>query len=437
MKTNIKLLCFVAFLGLVSQSCLKNQEDLFDKSPSARMVEYLSDVRKILMEPENGWVMYYFPDKSQIYGGFTYTIKFGQESAEVGFELADDVNETKTSLYRLGSDTGPMLSFDTQNPYIHHFSTPSSKLYQGMGGDFEFMILEVDKEHVKMMGRRSGNIIVMRPISDSFEEYYKKLDESVGGFVIEGMKGNVGGVDVTASIDRDDRHITFEFGEDSESVAYVYTLEGVRLYEPVTIGTVAVEELVFDEATFKTSIVGSTDVLEGVVPEGYRRFSDYAGDYLLIFNREGESDEEYDSLPVTLVPGEKNSTYLMSGLNENYSITWNYDRYNGTLSWTHQILGTMENGNQVRLIAGDSKTTSYQTITTKVFGETSWNGDESNPVYYINAAYTWSTTRHSDAFQLRRYSAKGSSLGVVAADSGWRFPGGLDKLPFVYALVKK
>lgn len=437
MKTNIKILCAVAFLGLASQSCLKNQEDLFDKSPSARMVEYLSDVQKILMEPENGWVMYYFPDKSQIYGGFTYTLKFDQESVEVGFELATDVKETKTSLYRLGSDTGPMLSFDTQNPYIHYFATPSSKKYQGMGGDFEFMILEVDKEHVRMMGRRSGNIVVMYPLSDNSATYFDKLEESMGDFVIEGMKGNVGGVETTVSIDRDNRQLTFEFGEESTSEAFIYTLDGLRLYKPVTIGTSEFDDLVFDEPTFKVTLVGTDDVLEGVVPDGYRRFSEYAGDYLFVFNRENEEDQEYDTLPVTLVPGEGNSTYLMTGLNDNYSITWNYDRFKGTLTWTHQTLGIMENGEQVRLIAGDSKTTSYQTITTKVFGETSWNGDEANPVYYINAAYTWSTTRHSNAFQLRRYSAKGSSVGVVAANSEWRFPGGLDKLPFVYALVKK
>ena len=437
MKTNIKVLFATVLIGLAFQSCLKDQADVFDESPSARMVEYLADVQKILVEPENGWVMYYFPDKSQIYGGFTYTLKFDQESVEVGFELADDVSKTLTSLYRLGSDTGPMLSFDTQNDYIHYFATPSSKKYQGMGGDFEFMILEADKEHVKMMGRRSGNIITMYPLADDTPTYFQKLESSVGDFVIEGMKGTVGGVETSVAIDRDDRQLTFTFGEDSKSVAYVYTLTGVRLYKPVTIGSVSVDELVFDEPTFKLSIPGSTDVLEGVVPEGYRRFSEYAGDYLLIFNRDGEEDQEYDSLPVTLTPGENNSTYLMSGLNDNYSITWNYDRYNGTLSWTHQILGTMENGNQVRLIAGDSKTTSYQTVSNKVFGITQWNGDEAKPVYYINAAYTWSTTRHSDAFQLRRYSAKGSSLGVVAANSGWRFPGELDKLPFVYALVKK
>ena len=78
MKTNIKVLFTAVFFGLVFQSCLKDQSDVFDESPSARMVEYLADVQKILAEPENGWVMYYFPDKSQIYGGFTYTLKFDQ-----------------------------------------------------------------------------------------------------------------------------------------------------------------------------------------------------------------------------------------------------------------------------------------------------------------------------------------------------------------------
>ena len=58
------------------------------------------------MKPEKGWVMYYYPDKYQSYGGYNYTVKFDAESAEVGFELSEDLSDTVTSLYRLGNDTG-------------------------------------------------------------------------------------------------------------------------------------------------------------------------------------------------------------------------------------------------------------------------------------------------------------------------------------------
>ena len=65
MKTTIKILSAFALCGLVFQSCLKDQDDLFEETPSARMTEYLANAKKVLMTPSQGWVMYYYPDDAQ------------------------------------------------------------------------------------------------------------------------------------------------------------------------------------------------------------------------------------------------------------------------------------------------------------------------------------------------------------------------------------
>ena len=53
---------------------------------------------------------------------------------------------------------------------------------------------------------------------------------------------------------------------------------GIRLYEPIAIGGVTFDELKFDASTFKLEIVNSSDVIQGTVPEGFRRYEEYEGE---------------------------------------------------------------------------------------------------------------------------------------------------------------
>lgn len=438
MKTrHIWLLAAAVAAGISLQSCLKEQEDVFEESPSARMAEYLDNAKKILMAPENGWLMCYWPNSKLSYGGFSYVVKFGQESVEAGFELSDDPSATKTSLYRMGSDNGPVLSFDTNNDFLHWFSTPSSKLYQGYGGDFEFTLLEVEADHVKMQGRRSGNTVMMYPMEGDMAEYFTDIDKVRESFVISGMEGTVGGQEVKAAIDLNYRQVDFTAGGETIRRAFRFTRDGICLYEPVEIGGVQVEAFSFDAGTYKISIAGTSEVLQGTVPDGYRRWEEYAGDYWLVYNREDESDVQYDSVRVSLVQGDKNSTYLMKGLNDNYDIVWAYNRAKGILTWEVQTLGYMDNGYEVRLVAMDGKTTGF-TWPSSVLGATEWNGSEEAPVYRIHPQYTWSSTRHSYSFYLCCWDGS-TRKSAPAANSGWRFSLNgktSDRMKWLYSLEK-
>lgn len=435
MKTKSILLFALVAAGVSSQSCLMSQEDVFEESPTVRMTEYLDNARQVLMSPEKGWLMCYYPDKSQSYGGYSYVVKFGLTSVDVGFELSDDPSATVSSLYSMGTDTGPTLSFDTNNDFLHYFSTPSSKKYQAYGGDFEFVLLEVEADHVKMMGRRSGNIIMMYPMTEDMTAYFTGLKAVAEDFVISSMNGTIGGVEVSASINASDRQVKFSASGESVSKAYMFTPVGISLYEPVSFGGVQVSGFDYDAETYSMAVVGSTDVLQGIVPEGHRRWSEYAGDYWLIYNRENEADVKYDSVRVSLVPGEKNSTYLMKGLNDNYDIVWQYNATNGILTWQTQTLGYMDNGYEVRLCAMDGATGGFTWPSNTVLGATEWNGDVESPVYRIHPQYTWSSTRSAYSFYLccwdgsTRKSAPGST-------SGWRFPKNSTSMKWLYSLEK-
>lgn len=435
MKTTMKLGMAALLFCLVLPSCLKDQEDLFDENPTVRMTEYLANAKKVLMSPANGWVMCYYPDNAQSYGGYNYTVKFTDDKVEAGFEFAANLDETVTSLYRLGTDSGPMLSFDTNNDFLHYFSTPSSSNYQAYGGDFEFILLEVEEDHVKMMGRRSGNTIMMYPLEEESGSYLRKVASIAEEFIISGMKGAIGGVDFTADIDQDYQQVTFDFGEQSETIAYMFTTEGISLYRPLEIGGVSVRDFTFDPKTLALSVPGVSGEIQGVVPEGYRRYYEYEGDYLLIYNYVSETN--YRSIPVKLVPESTNSTYVMTGLNDKFHFQWRYNRSKGTLAYQYQSLGTMDNGNTVRLCAIDDASGYFTWAANVDYGITVWNGDEANPEYTITPGYSWTSgTRISDAIYLCMWNSAGTRLGAPESNSGWRFPGNATSMK-LHSLVKQ
>lgn len=440
MKKNILLLFAALCFGFLFQSCLKDQEDVFEDSPTVRMNQYLANAKKVLMSPANGWLLEYYPDGEQSYGGYNYIIKFNEETAEVGTEIAADLSETITSLYRLGSDTGPMLSFDTYNVFMDFFSTPTSSMYQAYGGDFEFMLLEVEADHVKLMGRRSGNVMYMYPLQEDNVSYLTKVAEMVEGFFISGMDGTIGGITTNVEIDASYQQLTFNYGDESKTVAYMYTPNGVKLYKPITIGTTTVSEMYFDGETLNITIPGTSDSIKGSVPEGWRSYASYLGDFWLYYNRTDEADTQYDSIPVTFSQDVKNTTLLMTGVNDNFGITWQYDRAKGTITWKYHSVATLEDGSTVRLCALDGATGGF-TWATNTFGETEWNGDEANPVYLIIPQYAWSSgTRFSNSWYLCTWDSAGNRGSAPTAASGYRFVvngSTSTSIRYLYSLAKR
>ena len=68
-KNDIILFLLMALPTLLLTSCLKDQEDVFEESASARTANYLSNTKKVLTSAENGWLLNYYPDRDQSYGG--------------------------------------------------------------------------------------------------------------------------------------------------------------------------------------------------------------------------------------------------------------------------------------------------------------------------------------------------------------------------------
>ena len=84
-------LILLAVLGMTVTSCLMEEKELFDKTPAERMEAYLDEYRTLLASAEEGWLLQYFPEENQSYGGYTYVLKFTADSVTAYFQLDDDI----------------------------------------------------------------------------------------------------------------------------------------------------------------------------------------------------------------------------------------------------------------------------------------------------------------------------------------------------------
>ncbi|MBR3989104.1 MAG: DUF4302 domain-containing protein [Bacteroidales bacterium] len=350
----------------VLSSCVKDQEMLFDKSATVRLNEALANAQKVLTSATNGWVMHYYPEGDQIYGGFMHTMVFTESEVTVRSELFDG---EYTSLYKMTRDYGPVLSFDTDNYAFHYFATPSgsmkneygeSGLYQAYKGDFEFMILKATPEEVILKGKRTGNHIHMYPLAESPAQFIGKVDGMVEDLFVSSFSGTAGEADaMTLYLALGSRQATFKLTGDqykdeegnplTVSSAYLYTPEGISFYKPVEVGPYTIEEMNFD-VTAKT--LSSTGIsLKGELPEGWHAYNDFIGTYTLKFN----TDKEIADIEIKADVNGK--SYIISGLSEAFDVAATYDLGLGRIHIQAQYVASAEQtgtGYQIMMAAHDN-----------------------------------------------------------------------------------
>ncbi len=236
-------LILLAVLGMTATSCLMEEKELFDKTPAERMDAYLSDYRSLLESSEGGWLLQYYPEENQSYGGYAYVLKFTANDVTVWFQLDDDQSTPETSLYKLTPDDGPVITFDTYNSNLHYFATPDIQNYEAFHGDYEFCITGVsdDKSVIYTRGKRTGNSYNFVKFTGDPVEYFGKCAHIEEEMTAPAYALTLDGVAGTCSISGGvfTFSCTLGEGEAAEVVegetAYCFTPEGVDFYEPIEI----------------------------------------------------------------------------------------------------------------------------------------------------------------------------------------------------------
>lgn len=258
MKTNkLFIYLLLALPAFFLQSCQTEEDNVFDRPYSERMGEFLQKAQDTLIASQYGWVLDYYPQRDQAYGGVAYTIKFTKDNATVRYENNPDDGEVK-SLYKMKEDDGPVLSFDTYNTFLHIYATPKTGEYRGKEGDFEFVIDSIGADRIKIHGKRSLNTMYLRKLSGEASEYIEKVTELTNLFVFSDVALNIGGKPYTLVVtDKNNRQLAiYDGGKLVAESAYAFTDKGIRLYEPITLNGVQLYDLTFDKATAKFTGTG-------------------------------------------------------------------------------------------------------------------------------------------------------------------------------------
>lgn len=338
------LLCAVPML---LTSCLKDQDDVFDESSSSRMQQTLANTKEILKGAANGWVIDYYAGIDAAYGGYAFAVKFDEQTCTASSERKP---EACTSYYKLTTDNGPVLTFDTYNEVLHDMATPSKNKYEGMNSDFEFLVLSATPEMIVLKGKKTQNIMRMFPLSIPASEYISKVREMADEVVFSTAKGLIGGKEVEAKFDVDNRQVKFVTAEpaDSISIPFTYTDNGIRLQSFIGEGSNAFDRFSFDSENTRLMALnagGQVISMDCFRPDNWRDYATFVGEYTL-YTAGG-------NYSVSLVPSEDGTSYLMKGLNSKFDILCNYSKGRGALTISTQLIGE-EDGVQIQLALLDT-----------------------------------------------------------------------------------
>ena len=170
---------------LFSTACSFEEANLFPESAAVRLENTKTEYNKVLCSATNGWVMEYFPTDTT--RGFNVLVKFhssGEVDIATNNEFTKNVFMKDTSVFEMIADNGPVLSFNSYNPLFHIFSNPEdpkgTDLLNGLGmtGDYEFIVLKVDTNEIKLKGKKRGTYIYLKRLPDDqlWTDYYAKTD---------------------------------------------------------------------------------------------------------------------------------------------------------------------------------------------------------------------------------------------------------------------
>ena len=350
MKKYLSIYTLLALTCIVLQSCLFSEEEIFDESSANRATADVIKCQEILKDVPNGWKLEYYIGSNYSAGAVTLLMKFDGKQVEMASEAGAEGYKPGTiitSLYQVKSEQSTMLTFDSYNQLIHMFSGPLG-LNMNVGGDYEFIIKEASAEKIVMQGKKYGNTIVMYALPDdlNWEAYINSVNKVEEDAFFNKYQllvdGHLAGV-------MQQSYYTFviAYNDENGNIAqkqepFLFTTDGIRFREPVLLAGVTVQNFKWDSTIESFTCVDEgvkNVVVKGVYPEGYIKYDDYLGNYLLTCERYQNGKSESVELPISIVEDIADKSYKLKGLIGDLLLT--YDKAEGTMAFKTQQVGLL------------------------------------------------------------------------------------------------
>lgn len=304
MKNKITKYILLAFICLGLQACLFQEDDLFEKSSANRASENVAELQELLVNVPNGWKMEYYPGTDYSMGGITLLCRFDGNNVT----LMSEVGSVKTasgkeasSLYKVTSEESTVLTFDSFNEFIHCFSEPIMGMNTNLEGDYEFVYMGQEDNKIILQGRRYHNTMVMTPLTQgvNWKDYIGQLNLIEREAFLKTYSLMVGGQEVGNAVRTSHLFSLTVEGQTSSSVPFIYTPEGIRFKDEITIQGKTVQNFVWnkEDMTFTSSDEEAADVvLKAYYPQDYTPYEDYLGTYYMYYREYEKYNEEEDKV---------------------------------------------------------------------------------------------------------------------------------------------
>ena len=260
----MKKYIYMCLAACLLVSCSQEEEAVYGKGNSyaKRTGETSTEYVNLLEGAPNGWLLSMYVGTGQQYGGYNYILKFHEGNVTA---LSEATTEEDTSLYTLNFSEKSILTFDTYNKVLHQFVEPSALFPEGKIGDNQLVIQSYENGVFTLKGQRSNNLMTLRKLEGEATAYLSKIRERQSLFrVSDAYPITINGKEVDFELQPSNRQFIAREGTTVIKKAYIYTENGFKLYEPITIAgktfsefTLSADnsEIIADDASIKTRMV--------------------------------------------------------------------------------------------------------------------------------------------------------------------------------------
>ena len=238
-------------------SCDYRQEEVFDKTPAERTADKLNE-NKTALEYDGYWLLSCYPEVyrqglettdyvHRAIGGYNILLKLNNGKVVASSEFMIN-NDEVASFYSYQLTEKLSLSFDTYNEVLHHFRTTSAQHPNARGGDIFYDIIKKEGDTYTLQGRTSRNLMTLTRFSGNREAYLNKIRQNIQLFIGKALNPiTVAGKTVKLNLSPGYRQLLFSYDNQKVQQAYIYTDKGIKLYEPVVIEGVSIDELYIND----------------------------------------------------------------------------------------------------------------------------------------------------------------------------------------------
>lgn len=307
MKKLYKML-YMAAAVLLAAACSPEEDDIFSDSSANRADAAIAADMQVLTGAANGWLMEYYPEASQMYGGYNILLSFSEDGrVTVAGDIVSDPTATATSLFSVKQSAGIVLSFDTYNEIFHIFSDPGNSDGGGNGygleGDYDFLILEATPQQVRLKGKKSGSYAVLTPMEGDWATYIQEVQAAEATMQALGYRITDGTNTASVSVNYRNMTITYTEGEETLSMPapFVVTPTGYKFYEPITLWGKTLTGFTYDATSdLFTETSGTGITMIKVIPPINEQF--IGGEWYITYDGLGSFGQLYfDVVMQTLV----------------------------------------------------------------------------------------------------------------------------------------